>query len=305
MKQGVLKSDLLLLLASLIWGLAFVAQRAGMEYVGPFIFNGIRFAFGAVVLIPFFSIKSNNRKDHSSKPVIFDKYLLKGGILAGLVLFVGASFQQAGLVYTTAGNAGFITSLYVIFVPVFGLIWKQYPARGTWVGALMAALGMYLLSVSGGFTLLFGDLLVLISAFFWAAHVLIIGKLSPGNNPVKLAFVQFLICSILSLAAAFIFESNTLTGIYQAAVPILYGGLLSVGIAYTLQIIAQKKVPPAHAAIILSLEAVFAALGGWIILNEVMFFRGLAGCALMLGGVIVSQFYKPGKGKPSNKYKFE
>ncbi len=215
---------------------------------------------------------------------------MRGGLILGLVLFGGATFQQYGMVYTTASNAGFITGLYVVIVPILGLLRKQYPHFTIWIAALLAAVGLYLLSVTEGFSIFFGDLLVLIGAVFWAVHVVIIGVLSPKVSALKLALIQYLICSVLSTILALTTEQNTLEGVLDASIPILYGGLLSVGIAYTLQIIAQKKAPPAHAAIILSLEAVFAALGGWIILNEQLGSRELAGCALMMLGILVAQY---------------
>lgn len=290
MKSTTLRSDSLLLLTSLIWGLAFVAQRVGMDYVGPFIFNGIRFALGAMVIIPFIYFSQRNNNSSGEESLQSNKLLVRGGLILGLVLFGGATFQQYGMVYTTASNAGFITGLYVVIVPILGLLRKQYPHFTIWIAALLAATGLYLLSVTEGFSIFFGDLLVLIGAVFWAVHVVIIGVLSPKVSALKLALIQYLVCSVLSTILALTTEQNTLEGVLDASIPILYGGLLSVGIAYTLQVIAQKKAPPAHAAIILSLEAVFAALGGWIILNEQLGGRELAGCALMLLGILVAQY---------------
>jgi drug/metabolite transporter (DMT)-like permease len=228
---------------------------------------------------------------HKILPPAGSKTILFGGAALGLALFSGASLQQIGLVYTTAGKAGFITGLYVIIVPLLGLFWRQQPKIGTWIGAVLAAIGLYFLSVTEEFTIELGDLLVLIGAFFWAAHVLIIGWLSPRINPIKLAFSQYVACSILSLITACIIEDIKMLSIFQAAIPILYGGLLSVGIAYTLQVIAQRDAHPAHAAILLSLEAVFAALGGWWVLGEIISARGLFGCGLMLAGMMLSQLW--------------
>ncbi len=292
MKSGTLKSDALLLTTAIIWGFAFVAQRVGMDYVGPFTFNGIRFAIGSLSLLPLVIL---SRGEHTPghnilQPADLKTILLGGGAL-GLALFSGASLQQIGLVYTTAGKAGFITGLYVIIVPLLGLFWRQQPKIGTWVGAILAAFGLYFLSVTEQFTIALGDLLVLIGAFFWAAHVLIIGWLSPRINPIKLAFSQYLACSILSLITAAAIEDINMNSIFQAAIPILYGGLLSVGIAYTLQVIAQREAHPAHAAILLSMEAVFAAIGGWLLLGEIISARGLFGCALMLAGMLLSQLW--------------
>ena len=292
MKSGIVKSDALLLTTAIIWGFAFVAQRVGMDYVGPFTFNGIRFAIGSLSLLPLVILSRDEQKP--SRNILASaglKTILLGGGALGLALFSGASLQQIGLVYTTAGKAGFITGLYVIIVPILGLIWRQQPKIGTWIGAVLAAIGMYFLSVTEQFTIALGDLLVLIGAFFWAAHVLIIGWLSPQINPIKLAFSQYLACSILSLITAAVIEDISMQSISQAAIPILYGGLLSVGIAYTLQVIAQRDAHPAHAAILLSMEAVFAAIGGWLILDEIISTRGLFGCGLMLAGMLLSQLW--------------
>ena len=292
MRAGTVKSDALLLTTAIIWGFAFVAQRIGMDYVGPFTFNGIRFAIGSLSLLPLVILSRNEpASSRNILPPTGLKTILLGGSALGLALFSGASLQQIGLVYTTAGKAGFITGLYVIIVPILGLIWRQQPKIGTWIGAVLAAIGMYFLSVTEQFTIALGDLLVLIGAFFWAAHVLIIGWLSPRINPIKLALSQYLACSILSLITAAVIEDISMQSISQAAIPILYGGLLSVGIAYTLQVIAQRDAHPAHAAILLSMEAVFAAFGGWLILDEIISARGLFGCGLMLTGMLLSQLW--------------
>lgn len=289
-----LRADGLLLLAAVIWGFAFVAQRLGMAHVGPFGFNGVRFALGCLTLLPVLSRSGGqsqtalpDRSGRSALPA------LGGGFLAGLVLFCGASFQQVAMVYTTAGKAGFITGLYVVLVPLLGIALRQRTHAGTWTGALLAAAGLYLLSVTEQFTFAPGDLLVLIGAGFWAVHVLLIGWLSPRQDPLRLAFVQYAVCSLLSLAVSAALEPNALAGYRAAAVPILYGGVLSVGVAYTLQVVAQREAKPAHAAILLSLETVFAALGGRLILGETLPPRGLFGCALMLAGMLTSQLWRP------------
>jgi len=286
MKQGTIKADILLLLTASIWGFAFVAQRVGMDYVGPFTYNAVRFAIGSLSLIPLILLMPKNKS--ASLPTARKSFWF-GGLLAGGALFAGASFQQADLVYTTAGKAGFITGLYVVMVPLLGLLWRQRPHVATWIGALMAAIGLYFLSVTEEFTIAFGDLLVLCSAFFWAGHVLLIGWLAPRTDSLKLASAQFAICSLLSFVTAFAIETVAIETIMQAAIPILYGGLGSVGIAYTLQVIAQREANPAHSAIILSLEGVFAAIGGWLMLGEILSLRSLFGCALMLGGMLLSE----------------
>jgi drug/metabolite transporter (DMT)-like permease len=257
--------------------------------VGPFTFNGVRFALGSLSLLPLLWLET--RRPSAGKERSGTRKMLYGGALAGSALFLGASLQQAGLVYTTAGNAGFITGLYVVIVPILGLRYRQRPDAGTWIGAVMAAVGLYLLSVTEQFTIAFGDLLELAGAFFWACHLLILGWLSPRMPVIRLACLQYACCALLSLAVALVFEPFALAAIRAAALPILYGGLGSVGIAYTLQVVAQKDAPPAHAAILLSLEAVFAALGGWLILGETLSSRGLIGCALMLAAMLISQLY--------------
>ena len=286
------KTDGLLLLTAVIWGFAFVAQRVGMDYVGPFGFNGVRFALGCLVLLPFLC-RNGLRDDHASRrePALLSLPSLGGGLAAGLVLFCGASFQQVALVYTTAGNAGFITGLYVVLVPIIGILLGHRTHAGTWIGAALAGIGLYLLSVVGPFTISPGDLLVLVSAFFWAGHVHLIGWLSPRQDSLKVAFLQFAACAVLSLVTSAAIEHNAVRSYAAAAIPILYGGVLSVGVAYTLQVVAQKKAKPAHAAIILSLEAVFAAIGGWLILGETLRPRAILGCTLMLCGMLLSQLW--------------
>ena len=292
MNKGTLKADTLLLLTAAIWGFAFVAQRVGMEHIGPFLFNAIRFALGSLSLLPLIYLGMGNGRSESTPPIPISKGTrIAGSLLAGSVLFGGASLQQIGIVYTTAGKAGFITGLYVILVPIIGLKWGRKASTGTWFGALLAVTGLYLLSVTETFTIDKGDFLVLMSAFMWAAHVLWISWLSPRMNPLILASSQFAICSIFSLLAASALEPIILGSILAAAVPILYGGLCSVGIAYTLQVVAQRDAHPAHASILLSMEGAFAVLGGWLILNETLSLRGLAGCGFMLAGMVLSQLW--------------
>lgn len=300
MNTRALRADILLFVTAAIWGLAFVAQRVGMEHVGPLTFNGIRFALGALALVPL-TVAMEKRRAPGNLGVD-RKRMAVGGALLGLALFAGASLQQIGLAgpqlagfgleASTAGKAGFITGLYVVLVPLFGLLLAQRPGWGTWLGAGLAVVGMYLLSVTSDLTISFGDLLVFFGAFFWAGHVLLVGKLSPGLDGVdaiKLSTIQFAACAALSLVGAVATEEITLAGIIGAAPAIAYGGLMSVGVAYTLQVVAQRDAQPAHAAIILSLESVFAALGGWLMLGEVLSTRGLIGCGLMLSGMVLSQ----------------
>ena len=298
MKKGVISSDVLLLLTAAIWGFAFTAQRAGMDHIGPMLYTGVRFLLGAIVLAPLWFARSRKRKPE--REVRF-RELLGSGVLAGLFLFCGVTFQQVGLLYTTASKAGFITGLYVIFVPILGMVWKQKTHPGTWTGAALAVIGLYFLSVTGGFRIGTGDLLVLASAFFWAFHVHTIGRLSKRIDPVKLAVVQYVFCGALSLIIAIPLEPINIGAIWDAALPIAYGGICSVGIAYTLQVVAQKSAPPAHAAIIMSLEGVFAVVGGYLILKETLSMRGFAGCALMLIGMIISQISVARAGRTTDR----
>jgi len=289
MKRPIFFSEFLLFLTALIWGLSFVAQRKGMEFVGPFIFNGIRFGLGSISLIPLLFLKSNKnntKKISNKKPGIS---LIVGSFYLGIVLFLGATLQQIGIINTTAGNAGFITSLYVVFTPLIGLFFKQKPGKQVWAGVILAAVGLYFLSVSGNFTVSSGDILVFLSSIFFAAHVLLISWLSPKFNVILISIIQFSITSVLSLIIAFASEEIIWENIKLAAIPILYGGIMAVGVAYTLQVFAQQKAKPSHAAIILSFEALFAAVGGWLILNEIFTLREVGGCILMLFGIIVAQ----------------
>lgn len=270
--------------AAFIWGFAFVAQRQGMVFVGPLTFNGIRFLLGALVLIPtFWLLRPAIPSGFHLRPYLF------ASIMAGIALFVASTFQQLGMMYTTAGNGGFITSLYIIFVPVFGIFRKQPSSRLIWLGAGIAFTGLYLLSIDSNFQMQTGDILVFISAVFWAMHLIILSYLSPMHDFRLLAFGQFLFTGILSLILAFILETPQTESIGAAMMPILYAGVISVGIGFTLQVLGQKHARADHSALILSLEAVFAAIGGWLILDESMDSKGLIGCALMLTGVIISQ----------------
>jgi drug/metabolite transporter (DMT)-like permease len=282
----VLVNDSLLLLTAVIWGLAFVAQRMGMDHVGPFTYNAVRFALGSLALVPLILVRGKPAASPGRTP---PRGALGAGLIAGAVLVFGASLQQIGLVYTTAGKAGFITGLYVVLVPLSGLLWKQRTGWSAWTGAVLCVVGLFFLSVTSAFTVERGDLFVLLGSLFWAAHVQVVGWLSPRTDPVRLACVQFAVCALASAGGALVMEQPRAASILAAAGPILYGGILSVGVAYTLQVVAQRRAPPAHAAILLSLESVFAALGGSLLLAERLGARGTLGCVLMFAGMIVSQ----------------
>ncbi|MDA3907028.1 MAG: DMT family transporter [Bacteroidales bacterium] len=285
MEKGNIKSNLILLLAAAIWGFAFVAQRKGAEYLGPYAFNALRFSIGALSLIPIYALTRNNKTNEHFEW----RKAIKSGIYLGIVLLIASTFQQIGMSYTEASKAGFITSLYVILVPVFGLFICRKITKTLWSGAIIAMLGLYLLSVREGFSVELGDSLLLGSAAFFALHMLMIGTFAPKHNIFLLSIFQFSTTAIISLIAAIYFEEIDWPSIKLAIVPIVYAGLFSVGIAFTLQSYAQKKAHPAHAAIIFSFESVFALIGGWLILNEVIDLRAGIGGLFMLTGIIISQ----------------
>ncbi len=287
MDKKSLKGNVLLMTTAIIWGLAFVAQRVGGELMGAFSFNSIRFALGGISLIPLVIIFHKKAYDI---PVIKGiKEVIPAGILMGSVLFFAASLQQFGIIYTTVGNTAFITGLYIILVPFLGLFFKQRVNRQTWIAGMIAVVGLYFLSINKGFSIKFGDYFQLAGAFFWASHILLIDHFSKKYDAIKLSMVQFLSCAVLSAIVAVFAEVTTLQMVFDARVPLLYGGLMSVGVAYTLQVVGQKYAKASHAAIILSLESVYGAIGAAIILGEVLSIRGYFGAALMLAGMLLSQ----------------
>ncbi|MBU2489446.1 MAG: DMT family transporter [Proteobacteria bacterium] len=290
MDAKALRGNLLLFTAALVWGATFVAQRQGMDHMGPLTFSGVRFLAGALCLLPLAMMA--RRRGFLKAAIAGRPWLpLWGSLLSGTLMALGINFQQVGLVWTTAGKAGFITGLYVVIVPVFGLFWKQRPGPGVWVGAPLAAAGLYFLSVTGGFTLAKGDGWVLVCAFAWAFQVLAVGWLSPRMDSFVLAFGQALVCAAWSLALAFVLEDPTLASLKAAWFPLAFGSIASVAVGFTLQVIGQRDAPPAHAAIILQLESVFAALAGWAILGEIMGDRALLGAGLMMTGMVTAQVW--------------
>jgi drug/metabolite transporter (DMT)-like permease len=288
MQQRVLKANILLLLAAWVWGFAFVAQKVGSEYVGAFTFNGIRFALGSLTLVPI--LMYFNKKNQKNPKDIKLESPLKGGIVAGCILFFANTFQQVGMSYTTAGNAAFITAMYIVLVPIISIILKHKINFSNWVGVAFAVLGLYFITIQNSFIINYGDFLQILCAVFFALHIVLIDNLVKRVDGIKLSVVQFMTCSAISLVCAFAFEDVRISGIMQGALPILYGGICSVGIAYTLQVIGQKNAKASHAALIMSLEAVFGAFGGLIILHENLGYRGYIGCVLMLAGILISQY---------------
>tara|TARA_B100001093_G_scaffold180054_1_gene172624 strand:+ start:3709 stop:4584 length:876 start_codon:yes stop_codon:yes gene_type:complete len=280
------QANLILLLTALIWGFGFVAQRMGMDHLGPYAFNVCRFLVGAFSLLPLLFFLRKKESGSSELNPSFWKF----SILAGFALFGGATLQQVGIQYTTVGKAGFITGLYVVIVPILGLCLRQKIDKWTIGGALLAVLGLYFLCVKDNFSMGWGESLVLLGAIFWAVHVQVIGSANNHNlDPLRLALVQYLVCAGLNLILSLMFETVSINQVMQASGAILYAGVVSVGIAFTLQVIAQKRVDPSRAAIILTLEAVFAVLAGWLFFTEILSEREFLGCLLMFGGMMLSQ----------------
>ena len=291
MHHKVALANVLMLLAAAIWGFAFVAQRVGMETMGPHLFNGVRFIMGGLVLLPVVYWLSKRRPERNEQKTTSTQQLLLAGLLAGSFLFAGATLQQVGLQYTTAGKAGFITGLYIFFVPAIGLCFGMRTSLGTWLGAILAIWGLYLLSVRDDFTLSRGDTFQLLCAIAFAGHVLVIGYLAGRYDTIKLSAIQFLVAGVLAFIVAILTETITWQMLVDTALPLAYAGLMSTGVAYTLQVVAQQHAHSSHAAIILSSEGVFAVLGGWLFLSEQLPIQGLLGCGLMLAGMLLSQLW--------------
>lgn len=288
MPNHALRADLLMLLTALIWGTGFVAQTAGMDHIGPYLFSGLRFALGSLCLIPL--ILRNAKTARVPEPLL-NRGMLRAGIIMGLALALGINLQQVGLLFTSVTNSGFITGLYVIVVPLLGLLLGHKTGLGTWLGCLLAVVGMCLLSIGDNFHVASGDWLQLIGAFVWGAHVVLVSLFASRHDPIRLAFLQFATCSVVSLLLAVLFEPIALNAIIDAGPALLYGGIVAVGVGYTLQVVAQKHAIASHAAIILSLEAVFAAIAGAWILGEALQLRGYIGCGLMLAGMLLAQLW--------------
>ena len=289
------KNFLLLFTAAVIWGVAFVAQSVGMDYVGPYTFNMVRTLLGGLVLIPciFLLGRKNVRKDHdgSRSSQTFDRPrdLLIGGGLCGLMLFISTSLQQVGIQYTTVGKAGFITALYIILVPILGIFLKRKPGLRIWISVVIALVGLYLLCMTGSFSLSKGDFLVLICSFCFSIHIMIVDHFSAKVSGTKLSCIQFFISAALSAIPMFLLETPRMSNILQAWLPILYAGILSCGVAYTFQIIGQKGCDPTIASLILSLESVVSVLAGWVILHQSLSAKEITGCVLMFAAIILAQ----------------
>ncbi|MEC7413911.1 MAG: DMT family transporter [Pseudomonadota bacterium] len=278
-------ANTLLLITAAIWGLGFVAQVLGMNYLEPFAFIGIRFLLGAASLLPLV-VFFHHRK---WLPVSPAHTVVKGSLVLGIILFAAGSLQQVGIVYSNASNAGFITGLYMVIVPIIGLALKYRTGLNTWLGCVLAVVGLFLLSVKADFTMGYGDTLLLVGAVGWALHILAIDHYAPRAAPLLLSLGQFIVCGCLAMVVSVFIETTSWEQVRAATYVLIYAGVITVGVAYTLQVIAQERADPTHAAIILSLEAVFGALGGYMFLQEQLSGRELIGCVLMLMGMLVSQ----------------
>ena len=289
------KNFILLFLTALIWGVAFVAQSVAMDYIGPYTFNAVRSLLGGIVLVPcvfLFGQKKKSVKDEvPSKGTAIDRPgdMITGGLLCGIMLFLSTTLQQVGIQYTTVAKAGFITALYIILVPILGIFLKKRVSFQIWISVLIAIIGLYLLCMKGSFYLGQGDFLMLVCSLCFALHILVIDHFTDKVGGVKLSCIQFFVCGLLSCILMFLFEKPAVSDILSAWLPIVYAGVFSSGVAYTLQIIGQKGTDPTIASLILSLESVVSVLAGWIILGQSLTPREILGCLLMFGAIILAQ----------------
>lgn len=279
------QGSLMLLFCAFIWGSTFVAQSVGMDYIGPFTFQAARSILGSLVLLPFILRGRQKNKPRSGE----FKNLLWGGVLCGLALFVAVNLQQKGLTETSPGKAGFLSALYIIIVPVLGVLRGRHPRPALWISVAIATIGLYLLSVQEGFTVATGDAYIILSALVFSLHILIVDHFSIKVSALELCSLQFFICGVLSSAAAFLFEKPELKPLLSCAIPILYAGVLSSGVAYTLQIVGQRLVSPPVASLIMSLESVFAVISGMVVLGQIPSLREFVGCILMFAAILISQ----------------
>lgn len=298
-KQEIpLRNSLLLLLTAAIWGVAFVAQSVGMDYVGAFTFNAVRCIIGAVVLLPVIYVMNRQKPKEIlslEEKKAGRKTLVMGGISCGVFLCLASNFQQFGIKYTTVGKAGFITACYIVIVPILGLFLKKKCSSYIWAAVVMAVIGLYLLCITDGFSIGKGDFLVLICAILFSLHILVIDYFSPKADGVKMSCIQFLVSGVLSGIPALILENPQISSILAAWQPILYAGVMSCGVAYTLQIVGQKDMNPTVASLILSLESCISVLAGWVILGQSLSAREILGCVIMFAAIILAQLPQKSK----------
>ena len=293
------KNAIMLMIAALIWGVAFVAQSVGMEHVGPFTFNGVRCLVGAVALIPvifFFDRKKKKEKtgqeEKKERGIGTKKDLVMGGLLCGGFLFLASSLQQIGIQYTTTGKAGFVTAFYIVIVPVLGILLHKKISGNVWIAVVLALVGLYFLCMTESFTIGKGDIYIFACAFVFSIQILMVDRFAPKVDGVKLSCLEFLVSGLLSLFFMFSLERPTLSGILAAGIPILYAGVLSCGVAYTFQILGQRDSNPAIASLIMSLESTFSVLAGWLLLHETLSTREAIGCIFMFVAILLAQLPK-------------
>ena len=294
MKGKKLLSSLLLALTALIWGSAFVAQRVGLDYAGPLSFNGVRSLIGAAVLVPVWLLFRRRDADLART--------LRAGGLCGLILFAAANLQQAGLAYTEVGKAGFITTFYIILVPILSMLARKKPGWGVWPAVVLALAGLWCLCMQpGSFTVGKGELMELCCAFFYSLQIMVIDRYVQEADGVLLSCIQFAVSGLLSLGAGLVFEHPDFPRLFQGWVPLLYSGILSCGVGYTLQILGQKNLHPTVASLLMSLESAFSVLAGWVLLHQALGRREILGCALMLAAVVLAQLAPeaPAKASPA------
>lgn len=291
-----LKGSISILLATIIWGSTFVAQSVGVETVGPFTFLAVRCILAVVFLLAVLFLCNGK----NTKTILLDPLLWKAGGICGVALFVATALQQVGLIYTTASKGGFITAMYILLVPIFGLFWKKKPSKMVWVSVLIAAVGLYLISGAGFTAINIGDILMLLCAVAFAIQILIMDCIPDRLNSIALNMVQSLVCAGISAIVALCFEQWDLNSILSCWLPISYAGVLSMGVAYTLQIVGQKSLDATPASLLMSFESVFAAISAWLILHESFSLTEGIGCILVFTGIILSQIpFKSNKKAPS------
>ena len=283
-----LRGNLMLLGAAFFWGTTFVAQMSGMDELGPFSYAAARYLLGFISLVIVWLCLSKERERQRRAGKYHSGFLV--GLVSGAIMFVASSLQQISMLYTTAGKAAFITCLYIVFVPLGAALLGKIIRRENWIGAFTALLGLYMLAVTEEFSLQIGDVILFISSFFWTAQILFIDRFASKVDVIELSVAQIFVCFLLSTIAMLMFETPTVGAITAAWLPIFYGGVMSAGVAFTLQIYGQKYAEPSTAAILMSFESVFGALSSWAILGEVMSSREIFGCVLMLIGMIITQF---------------
>lgn len=298
MTKQQIRNSLLLLLAACVWGVAFVAQSVAMDHIGPFTFSCARFLLGGAVLLPVIGIfslfqkKADTPVANSVQKLSFwarNKNLIIGGVCCGTALCIANNFQQVGIVTTSAGKAGFITAFYIVFVPILSLFFGKKSRLVIWVSVALALGGLYLLCVTESFSINRGDIYIMICALVFSVHILVVDHFSPLVDGVKLSCIQFFVAGLLSAVPMLLFENPSFAQLQAASVSILYAGIMSCGVAYTLQVVGQKNMNPTIASLILSLESVVSVLAGWAILNQMLSTREIIGCILMFSAIILAQ----------------